>query len=109
MAVAADAEMVVHSEVNSKGTEIVLHATVMVEIVVTEVLEEIVMVEEIVMEEEIAEHAVNLEVEKIVHVAKEVSTEIELRAEMVEVVLVEVVQDRSVNRSTKNKIIKHFV
>jgi len=52
---------------------------------------------------------VNLEVEKIVHVAKEVLTEIELRAEMVEVVLVEVVQDRSVNRSTKNKFIKHFV
>jgi hypothetical protein len=103
VAVAADAEMVVHSEVNSRGIEIVLHATVMVEIVVTEVLEEIVMVEEI------AEHAVNLEVEKIVHVAKEVSTEIELRAEMVEVVLVEVVQDRSVNRSTKNKFIKHFV
>jgi hypothetical protein len=101
--------MVVLLEENSKETEIVLHAAVMVEIVVKVVSDVIEMVDVIVTQVVIVVQEVMLEVEKIVHVAKVVSTEMQLHAEKVEVALVEVVQDRSVNHSTKNKLIKHFV
>src|SRR5574343_47825 len=92
--VVVDVEMVVLLEVNSKETEIVLHAAVMVEIVVTEVLEEIVMVVEIVT---IALVVTEDSEEKVLQEEKEVR------------MLEEADQDRSVNRSTKNKLIKHFV
>jgi hypothetical protein len=107
--VAVDAEMVLLLEENSKETEIVLRAAVMVEIVVKVVLDVIEMVDVIVTVVVIVVQEVMLEVEKVVHVAKVVSTEMQLHAEKAEVVLVEVAQDRSVNRSTKNKLIKHFV
>ena len=115
--------MVVLSEVNSKETEIVHHAAVMVEIVEKVVLAVIEMVEEIVMAEEIAHHeavmAVSETMETIVaeHL-KEIVDQIQEMVDQKETAvqeemvvrkeMVAVAQDHSVNLLIKIKNNKQY-
>jgi hypothetical protein len=107
-----DAEMVVLSEVNSKETEIVPHAAVMVEIVEKVVLAVIEMVEEIVMVEEIERHvAMMADSETMETIVAEHQREMVVQKEMVAVVrkeTVAVAQDHSVNLLTKIKNNKQY-